>query len=260
MFRLQLTIPRPCSESWAAMTPTATGRHCAACQKTVVDFTQLTDAEILAHLARTGQGEACGRFRAGQLGRPLQPLTLAGPSRWRTWLVAAVAVWGLRETAGVAAQAQAPVEQHNAGPVPEQLQIERRPDYEGQPAARVVLRGVVLDSVTREGLPGVSVILHGTTMGTATSAEGRFELIVPAAYVVDGMVALKINSLLYERKECSVSSTSAAELTFLLKPAEVVLNGGVMVMPSYARRVPPAPWHPRRFYHWTKYWLTRPFR
>jgi|GEM_PF-5922451 len=82
-----LRVPQPCPESWAAMTPTAAGRHCAACQKTVVDFTQKTDAEILAYLAHAGRGNTCGRFRKEQLGRPLRPVLPVPPAtRWQAWL------------------------------------------------------------------------------------------------------------------------------------------------------------------------------
>ena len=88
-----LTIPQPCHESWAAMSPTATGRHCAACAKTVVDFTLKTDAEILAHLAGAAPGRTCGRFAAGQLERPLQRAAPVAPAaRWRAWLAAIVSV------------------------------------------------------------------------------------------------------------------------------------------------------------------------
>ncbi|MEJ7662873.1 MAG: hypothetical protein WKG07_26620 [Hymenobacter sp.] len=73
---------QPCPESWAAMTPTATGRHCAACAKTVVDFSRMSDGEILAFLARHASahspGKLCGRVAAPQLGRPLQPLSWPG--------------------------------------------------------------------------------------------------------------------------------------------------------------------------------------
>ena len=66
---VKIQIPEPCSQSWAEMTPEAGGRHCAACAKTVTDFTRMTDAQILEVL-RNSAG-SCGRFTADQLGREL---------------------------------------------------------------------------------------------------------------------------------------------------------------------------------------------
>ncbi len=87
-----LYIPQPCPASWAAMTPASGGRHCAACQKTVVDFTQKTDTEILAYFWQVGAGPTCGRFRAGQLGRPLRPARPAPrPLRWQLGLAGLLA-------------------------------------------------------------------------------------------------------------------------------------------------------------------------
>ncbi len=87
-----IRIPEPCAESWATMTPTSGGGHCAACQKTVVDFTQKTDAEILTYFRQVGAERTCGRFRAGQLGRPLQPARPAPrPLRWQLWLAGLLA-------------------------------------------------------------------------------------------------------------------------------------------------------------------------
>ena len=51
------------------MTPTAGGRHCTACAKTVTDFTHMTDAQILEVLRRSAGG--CGQFRNDQLNRNL---------------------------------------------------------------------------------------------------------------------------------------------------------------------------------------------
>ena len=62
------------------MSPTAAGRHCAACQTEVVDFTQQSPAEILAYLRGQPGRAVCGRLRAAQLA-PARPAT-AG--RWRS--------------------------------------------------------------------------------------------------------------------------------------------------------------------------------
>jgi hypothetical protein len=79
-----LHIAQPCPESWAAMTPTSAGRHCAACQQTVVDFTLKTDAEIVAHLAQASRADVCGRLRTDQVGRALVAGTgVPAPGHWR---------------------------------------------------------------------------------------------------------------------------------------------------------------------------------
>jgi hypothetical protein len=46
--------------------PLIKGRHCLACRKSVVDFTQMTNQEVYLHLAQAS-GEVCGRLRPAQL-------------------------------------------------------------------------------------------------------------------------------------------------------------------------------------------------
>lgn len=42
-----------------------------------------------------------------------------------------------------------------------------------------VLKGVVIDGVSKEPMPGVSILISGTNSGTTTDAEGKFALNVP---------------------------------------------------------------------------------
>jgi len=71
---IRLQITTPCHEDWGKMQPVERGRHCTACQKTVVDFTNMSDAEIIRHLTRAGSN-ICGRLLPGQMNRPLVPLS-----------------------------------------------------------------------------------------------------------------------------------------------------------------------------------------
>lgn len=64
---MQITIPKPCSENWQAMTPNALGRHCDSCAKTVVDFTRMSDEEVQAYFHTSTDQRVCGRFRSSQL-------------------------------------------------------------------------------------------------------------------------------------------------------------------------------------------------
>ena len=66
-----IQIPKPCHESWDAMTPEQGGRHCAQCCKTVVDFTNWQPEDILDYIQQQGRANVCGRFRVEQLNTPI---------------------------------------------------------------------------------------------------------------------------------------------------------------------------------------------
>ena len=63
----QITVPQPCNESWAAMTPEGDGRHCTKCSKVVTDFTDWKQEDILTYIKANSATGVCGRFRAEQL-------------------------------------------------------------------------------------------------------------------------------------------------------------------------------------------------
>src|SRR6185295_11471251 len=70
--KLHLHIPSPCHEEWADMKPVDDGRFCLSCQKPVVDFTLMSDAEIINFFKKPSTGSVCGRFQGDQLNRDIQ--------------------------------------------------------------------------------------------------------------------------------------------------------------------------------------------
>ncbi len=237
------------------MTPAAAGRHCAACQKTVVDFTQKTDAEILAAL-RQAAGETCGRLRADQVERPL--VVPAPAPRWRAWLGAALALGGVLGAGRAAAQ----VRNYYAGPQPlasPRNNITPRPIHSpatapaeplAAPNGLVTLRGTVSASATQEKLPGVTVLVKGTTIGTLTDANGDFTLPVPAGQAV----RLTVSFIGFVSQERLVATPDTQPLAVALAANTRVLLGEVIVT-DYKRPSPP-----RRLFDWGKHWLTKPLR
>ena len=73
--QLCISVPEPCHEDWNKMTPVEQGKHCAVCQKNVVDFTTQDDEEIL-NFFKNYNGSACGRFTNEQLNRPIEIIEL----------------------------------------------------------------------------------------------------------------------------------------------------------------------------------------
>ncbi|MBG8555154.1 energy transducer TonB [Hymenobacter guriensis] len=100
---------RTCHADWQQMTPTEQGRHCAVCQRTVIDFTAAAQADLENARAAAPDGRVCGRFRAEQLAAPPK-LRL----RLRRFLVALVLVCGLGLSAREAVAQVKPVLRDNA--------------------------------------------------------------------------------------------------------------------------------------------------
>lgn len=78
---------------------------------------------------------------------------------------------------------------------------------QSDPAQKKQVSGVVLDT-RQQALPGVTVLLHGTTTGTVTDIDGTFQLLVP----VDGAV-LDFSFIGYKKQSIQVGNQSQLTVT-----------------------------------------------
>ena len=173
-----ISIPQPCAQPWAAMSPTAKGRHCASCATEVVDFTRLSEGEILVFLARQGGRPVCALANAAQLA----PVPA---SRWRGWLLAGLALLGWYPVSScVTKPPQLPPAQAAAALATDPAAAQ------GQP---IIIRGQVLDGAGNTAVAGVRVLINDTPFGTTTDAKGQFELVLARSWapIAGGKVALK---------------------------------------------------------------------
>lgn len=100
---LQLRINEPCNESWERMEAGEGGRFCGACSKVVVDFSVMSDREILQYLSRA-RGGVCGRLGADQLDRDILLGEEEKRRKWMGWgVLVASLLFGSR---GLAQQRQ----------------------------------------------------------------------------------------------------------------------------------------------------------
>ena len=207
-----ISIPQPCTQSWAGMIPNTAGRHCAACQETVADFTQMADSEVVAFLSQYPT-ISCGLFRESQLNRSL--LAAAQPvTGWRRWLGAMVALLGIGSLLAPKAQAQAGQSSYAGGPEPFSttnhagVQSEKATSTEagkskaaraaGRTSAKplqaapdhVLIQGVVRN---RWGLRQAGARVHLSPHPSApilTDERGRFQLLVLENTIHEGSTLL----------------------------------------------------------------------
>jgi hypothetical protein len=215
------------------MTPADGGRHCAACQKTVVDFTLKTDAEILAFFSKPASIGTCGHFRTSQLARPLQPARLAGMAQhWRGWLATALALWGLRAEA---------ISTPLAVPLPASEQHPRRkpaPTPPTRQVARQLVSGVVRDQYSLAPVARATVKLKGGHQTVITDANGYFRLWLPARRGPHTQHTLLVQQADYVAKRVRVPLSARAARTLHVKlapelsrvPDEILTTGGPPIM------------------------------
>src|ERR1700744_1166400 len=97
-----ISIPQACHQSWQQMTAVNDGRHCEHCCKTVVDFTKMSDDEIIRYLS--AKTNVCGKIELYQLAHINN--TLSVRKLKAAWWKRAVIVLGLMGPAILKANAQ----------------------------------------------------------------------------------------------------------------------------------------------------------
>ena len=154
------SVPSPCPQPWASMTPTAAGRFCGSCQHEVVDFSAMSEAEV--QMAFRQAVSRCGRFRAGQT--MYSGTTSRAGRLWAGWLAAAAVTLSSCESP----------------PTPTAIHLRSAPLM--TVATAFTVRGRVVDQETGHPLAGAHITaLCDSTLRATTDEAGRFALQLPAA-------------------------------------------------------------------------------
>ncbi|GAA4051314.1 hypothetical protein GCM10022409_42600 [Hymenobacter glaciei] len=210
------SIPQPCTQPWAAMSPTAAGRFCAACATEVVDFTNLSEAEILAFLARQGGRPVCANAYATQAA----PLPVG---RWRRWALAGLALLGWQSATSCATQPPQQPPTTAAAPMPATAEQQQS----------VVIRGVVLDGANGPGVAGAFVFINDTQYGAVTDENGRFELVLARSWepIRAGALTLRVQGspFVFKPQEVAVKLPAAgAPVELVVRMESVEGRGQIM--------------------------------
>lgn len=158
--KIQISIPEPCHKGWQNMTPVEKGRFCASCQKTVLDFTNLPDNEIIKVV--TKNDNLCARINGSQLNRNLTE-TKTKSNYFGYFATTVLAFLGLG-IENIVAQEK---------PIIEQTDFK----YLNK-ASDSVKKFTVSGRVTYDGhlLPGAIIKIKGTKKCTYTDKNGKYTI------------------------------------------------------------------------------------
>ncbi|MBS1622695.1 MAG: carboxypeptidase regulatory-like domain-containing protein [Bacteroidetes bacterium] len=214
---LHLTIPTPCHERWDAMTATERGAFCHSCVKEVIDFSAMTDSQVIQYLERHKTG--CGRFREDQLGRDMSlPKANNSLMQWKVLLMGLLPAFSL---APVAARAVVPVHTDQTPPKSKGDTAATTIDTTATTCDKVGtgVCGRVVDT-HGQGLSAASVRLidaEGKRLGsTMTDTAGYFSVALEAG----GTVTIHASSLGYATRTLTDIQAGHPYVTIQMKTSE----------------------------------------
>ena len=168
---LLLNIAEPCHENWHKMTLQEQGRFCGSCQKTVVDFTMMSDQEVLNYFLKADHN-VCGRFADDQLNKEL---IITEKKKRFSW----VYVWNILVATFLTVKADAQLCPPIKEPVAAIDQLPKkigRVAYVHSTGKPVVITGNVIDETNNQPVAGASISIKGATGGGMANTVGKFSL------------------------------------------------------------------------------------
>jgi len=198
------------------MSPEEKGRFCSSCQKTVVDFTSMSDSGVAAFFKKV-DGPVCGRFFADQLERPLEvPKKRISWIRYFFTIALPAFLWSQRTNAQ--GEVRVKTEQQVPG--------EKRAVEDTIPVG-VTISGTVVDA-NGNPISFATVRLKKTELLTKCNEKGEFKLTTDKT-----AGTLEVSAAGYDRREYKVS----------LQPMRIFMSQSLteeVVIMGYAQKARPA--------------------
>jgi hypothetical protein len=218
---ITINIPKPCHEDWNKMTPKDQGRHCLSCKKTVIDFSTKTDEQIIKTIESTGN--LCGRFKTQQLNREI---VLARKDKNNYLSLAASGLFAFLAFGNQDINAQ-------DSPRAVQTNSVRNPNVKGKVATSILkpqkINGTILDVIGNTPLPGVNIVVKGTSRGVTSDFDGIFSI---EAKMGETLV---FSYLGYKSQEVKVGQVKIINIYFEYSDLDILGEVVVGVIPSYSR-------------------------
>jgi len=226
------------------MTPSDKGRFCDSCQKTVHDFTGMSDAQLMVFFKKPSTGSVCGRFYNDQLERDFEIPRKRLP--WIKYLfqfAIPVFLTGLKSYS----QGKPFIKENNDSSVCTNLKSGEI-NIMGNliPFVKNEILGKVVDE-NGKGISYATVMIRGTKNGVACDSAGNFYLRIPGKQTPVSLVASSVG---YETAELLVNDLSNQSQSIILKPISMVNNGVIVVGYGSVRKgyVTGAMWKVERTY------------
>jgi hypothetical protein len=227
MIRIKsITIPKPCDQQWEQMTTADNGRHCAHCCKTVVDFADMTDAQLISYLI--SHNNVCGRLSEPQLNRvnlQLNGQDAKPKTGWKKWVMTTALLGStvFYKVHGQAAPSTPKFEQSLSQSYPASF---TKGKVGAVKESKREIKGRIVDEACMP-LHGATVRVVGTNIVLPTDTNGRFKFHAPIA-----AKQFTVSFVGFETETIDIDSIRNGVHEVKLTPQVVSMND-VVVIPGY---------------------------
>jgi hypothetical protein len=178
---VHIKVPKPCHENWQNMTPKEQGRFCGSCEKIVVDFSKMSDKEMLDYFAKATGHSTCGRFANDQLNRQIEPVAnnrrLSPPYVWNLLLATVLFFESCNDTTTGEVVCEKPAVQQGVVDEPT-MGVALAVVDTTKPYPPAEIKGKILCEGSDLPVAGAQVRIAGSKQKVVTDSKGGFSLSV----------------------------------------------------------------------------------
>ncbi len=218
MQKIQLSIPEPCHQNWNEMTPTQQGRFCNACAKQVVDFSNMSDTQVVQYFSNIKNENVCGRAYPDQLERAISIPKQPKKKLFGYWNYITMLFLFFSKTNTAKAQGGVKIVTESQINANKQNRITK-----GQLAVNTnrMIAGKIIDE-TGEPLAGASIIIKNSKHGTSSDVNGFYKINADTKSDI-----LEITAVGFEKKEIKLANLNSSDI--VLTRMDMQMMGDVVV-------------------------------
>jgi carboxypeptidase-like protein len=217
---VNIKVPQPCHENWNNMTPKEQGWFCGSCQTVVVDFTAMSDKEMLDYISKAAGQHACGRFSNDQLNRNIETPRKQRLFTWAyiwNFLLATFLVTDSYAQKQPVVNKKPNVQLPNLSPTVGTFAVDER---EHVPSKEI--SGTIIAQDSKQPIAGATIMVQGITRGVVTDSLGRFKIMVDD----NTAITLEISSVGYETQTLVMNKKKSwHNIKVIMKGDEAILMG-----------------------------------
>lgn len=221
----RVNIGFSCSKKYESMAPQQGGSFCGNCEKVVLDFSNLTNQEIVEYF-EVSSSKTCGRFHGRQLDELNKSLEQEPPKYLKTIKAGVLGATLLASSCNTTKELNQDCNSDYASSYVVVGNLESDSD------TIFTIKGIVLDELDYPVI-GANIIVDDSSLGTQTDFDGKFELKIRSE--LSDSVKLSTKYIGYQTLDVKLLDLRNKEVKITMSDSGFMLGEIVVKYPIHKR-------------------------